>query len=488
MREKKILAMSYFYIFLPTAIFFLGWVKTWIAVPVCLLLVWSLKKALDADVELCLPVWDRRNIIRGILILWIIAVWVFFSGIGNFAWQNRDHAARNALYEMLVTNEWPVIKSVVCKEGIQLRGLIYYIGYWLPAAVIGKVFGMAAGYLFQYIWAVLGISICVVFMNSFFKKWSVWPVILFVLFSGLDAMGYILGGNLNMVFSFAHIEWWNDFQFSGFTTQLYWVFNQAIYAWVLLALIMIQKNNRCILCIWSLGLIVCTFPAAGMTPFVGYVILKNGKADSAGLSDRKAGILNGLLSFENILGGVVGMIGSLYLIGNRSVQNSTMPVTSTSYPQETEDGIYFLFSYILFILIEIGAYYIYIYRHYKKNWLFYISLFTLLICPLIKVGSGGDFCMRASIPSLLILFYMVVKSLQKDMKEKNIWCYVIIIALAIGSTTVVHEVGRSVTNTARRYQRDHEVINPITSEEKMLQSNNFSGETEDNIFFTYFSK
>lgn len=488
MREKRILAISYLYVFLPTVIFFLGWVKTWIAVPVCLLLVWSLKKAVDTDIELCLPVWNRRNIIRGIIILLIIAVWVFFSGIGNFVWQNQDHTARNALYEMLVANEWPVVKSVVYEDGIQQRGLIYYIGYWLPAAVTGKIFGVSAGYFFQYIWAVLGISIGAVLLNSSLKQWSVSPVILFVFFSGLDAVGCVLGDNLKLIFSFAHLEWWNRFQFSGFTTQLYWVFNQAIYAWVLFALIMKQKNNRRILCLWSLGLITCTFPTAGMTPFVLYMIVKNRKADGAELSEGKAAVIYGLMSFENVLGGIVGMICSLYLTGNLSVQNSALPVRSTAPIRETEDGMYFLFNYILFILIEIGVYYIYIYRRYKKNRLFYISLFSLLICPLVKVGNGGDFCMRASIPSLLILFCMVAKSFQEDMKEKNIARYVIVAALVVGSITAVHEVGRSVTNTVQQYRRDHEVVNPITSEEKILQSNNFSGEIQNNLFFTCFSK
>lgn len=488
MREKRILVISYLYLLFPTLLFFLGWVKPWIAVPICLSLVWSLKKAWDTDAGLWLPVWDRRNIMRGIIILLIIAVWVFFSGIGNFVWQNRDHMARNALYEMLVTNEWPVIKSVAGEDGIQVRALIYYIGYWLPSAVAGKLFGMTAGYVFQYIWAVLGVFLCAVFMNSFFGKWSVWPVILFVLFSGLDALGYILGGNLEPVLSFSHLEWWNDFQFSSFTTQLYWVFNQAVYAWVLFALIMIQKNNRCILCVWSLGLIVCTFPAAGMTPYIVYVMLKNGKADDAGLPDRKAGILNGLLSFENILGGVVGMICALYLTGNLSVQNSAVPVAATPHMNNTENTVYHLIRYILFIFVEIGAYYIYIYRHYKKNQLFYISLFSFLICPLIKVGSGGDFCMRASIPSLLLLFYMVVKSFQKDMRERKIRCFVMIMLLAVGSINVVHEIGRSVINTAQQYRQYHEVRNQITSEERMLQGSNFSGEIEGNLFFSYLSK
>lgn len=138
MNKKWILGIGYFYVLLPTILFFLGWVKTWIAVPACLLLIWFWKKAIEEDTDLYLPVWDRKNIMRGIIIIMMIAVWVYFSGIGNLVWQNSDHKARNALYEMLVANQWPVIKSVVCKEGVQIRGLIYYIGYWLPAAVIGK--------------------------------------------------------------------------------------------------------------------------------------------------------------------------------------------------------------------------------------------------------------------------------------------------------------------------------------------------------------
>lgn len=58
-------------------------------------------------------------------------------------------------------------KCVSYEEGYQMRGLIYYIGYWLPAAVVGKVFGLTAGYYFQYVWAIIGIFIGVVVVNSF---------------------------------------------------------------------------------------------------------------------------------------------------------------------------------------------------------------------------------------------------------------------------------------------------------------------------------
>ncbi len=488
LKKKWIMGTSYLYVLLPTVLFLLGWVKIWIAAPACLFLLWCFIKALEEETDLYLPVWNRENIMRGVIMLLVILVWVYFSGIGNFAWQNRDHAARNALYEILAANEWPVVKDVVCEEGTQTRGLIYYIGYWLPAAAAGKLFGVAAGYFFQYIWAVLGIFLCAVFINSFLRKWAVWHVVLFILFSGLDAGGYILAGNFSWVLSFGHLERWNDYQFSSFTTQLYWVFNQAVYAWILFAQIMMQKNNRRILCIWILGMITCTFPFVGMLPFVVYVICRNGKSASTDLSGKRAGLLNGLLSFENLFGGVIGVICLLYLTGNLSAQKRTVPVAELSHIQNTEGFVFYLGMYVLFILLEIGVYYIYLHRHYKRNWLFYISLVSLLVCPLIKVGSGGDFCMRASIPSLLVLYYMVAESLQKDLEQRNIRCLILILILAVGSITAVHEMGRSAGNTIWRYQQHHEVVNQVFSEERILRGDNFSGKTDGNPFFMYLAK
>lgn len=488
MIKKWIMGISYLYVLLPTVLFFLGWVKIWIAVPVCLYFLWFFIKEPGEETGLYLPVWDRKNSMRGVIIFLFVLVWVYFSGIGNFAWQNRDHAARNALYEILVANDWPVVKNVIGKGAIQTRGLIYYIGYWLPAAVVGKLFGVAAGYLFQYIWAVLGILLCVVFINSFLKKWAVWHVVLFALFSGLDAGGYILAGNFEWVLSFGHMEWWNDYQFSSFTTQLYWVFNQAIYAWVLFALIMMQKNNRRILCICILGMITCTFPFVGMLPFVIYVICRNRRSAGTDLTGKKMDVLNGLLSFENIFGGGVGVICLLYLAGNLSAQKRAIPAAEAAQIQNTEGLAYYFGMYVLFILLEIGVYYIYLYRYYKRNWLFYISLFSLLICPFIKVGSGGDFCMRASIPSLLVLYYMVVESLRKDWEQRSIRCFIIILILAVGSITAVHEIGRSAVNTLRLCQQSREITNPVASEEKILKGNNFSGNVEDNFFFRYLAR
>lgn len=496
MGKKWIIAISYLYVLLPIGIFFIGWVKWWISVPACLLMCYFFREAILADFDLYLPEWNRGNITRGIIILLLISVWVYFSGIGNLVWQNADHPTRNAFYEILVSNEWPVIKNVTYKDGNQIRGLIYYIGYWLPAAIIGKLFGLTAGYVFQYIWAICGIFIGIVIVNSFLKKWSIWPVILFITFSGLDTVGYALNAEWNFIMSFGCMEWWAGypiFQFSSFTTQLYWVYNQAIHAWVLLALIMLQKNNRQIICIWSLGLLSCTFPFVGMTPFVAYVIFRNARAGSVGIPGGRMKAVKELFSIENILGGgVIGIISAIYLAGNVSVQESAVPVISAvnMEPQaEVGEAAYDLTKWALFILLEVGVYYFYIYRYYKKSALLYISLIFLLACPFIKIGTGGDFCMRASIPSLLILYYMVIQCIRKDLEGKRWICFCgILITLGIGAITAIHEMGRSISNTKIQYREQGRIINPVNTEEMMLQGGNFSGQIDGNPFFEYFAK
>jgi len=64
---------------------------------------------------------------------------------------------------------------------------------------------------------------------------------------------------------------------------------------------------------------------------------------------------------------------------------------------------------VLFYLLEFGVYMILIYRKYKRDLLYYVIGISLIIIPIFRIGSGRDFCMRASIPTLFILMIMVLK-------------------------------------------------------------------------------
>lgn len=88
-----------------------------------------------------------------------------------------------------MTEKWPVTATFTSDTGTDGRGMVYYIGFWLPAAAIGKFFGIAAGYVAQYVWAVFGICVFYALICLWRKKVMVWPLFVIVFFSGLDVVG-----------------------------------------------------------------------------------------------------------------------------------------------------------------------------------------------------------------------------------------------------------------------------------------------------------
>ena len=161
------------------------------------------------------------------------------------------------------------------------------------------------------------------------------------------------------------------------TTQLFWVFNQSIYAWILTALIMHQANNRYIMLILSCGLLECTLPFVGMLPFVFYKIWKNAFDSSISIKAQWKSWVFDLFTIENVLaGGCIGIISYLYLMGNTAAQ------TIISMPEKITKG--YIFLYIIFFIIEVGFYFLSIYRYQKNETLYWITVLVLVVCPLIK--------------------------------------------------------------------------------------------------------
>ena len=487
MNSKNINIISALYIVLPVLIFFAGWLKLWIAIPALIICIISLYFFIRQERRKKESV--TFSFLNLIPVFIILVVWVYFSGAGGYVAQTSDYAYRNGIFNLLVEKDWPVI--------VGTRGLIYYIGFWLPAALVGKIMGMAAGITFQAIWAGIGIFLVFCLIFEHLGKVSVKAVLMFIFFSGLDILGaYIVGWQLPSLDSL-HIEWWSGFQYSSFTTQLFWVFNQAIYGWIITLMVMKQKSNRFVIFIWSCGLLSCTFQFAGLLPFVIYRICKNmreGSEDEAGQraiiendQREKKGVVSfckktEFFSFANILGGgCIGIITFLYLISNISASNTGTAENSVAINN-------YVVMYLLFIMLEVGVYWFTIYAYQYKNVLFWLCGAVLLICPLIRVGSSIDFCMRASIPALLILMIMVMDSLREAKKEKN---WVIVIALSaillIGAVDPAIEFGRTAVQTAEMYETNHAITNLIVQDSTVMSEPNFSGEVSGSFFFKYLS-
>lgn len=476
MTNRLFKTLSFSYILLPIIIFFLGWLKLWLAIPLCITLLIIFLRIINNEPseQLLTRQFSFQDLIP---VIAIILLWVYFSGIGGLVFQNKDHWWRNEIFNLLVMEHWPVVSGD--------RSLIYYIGFWLPSAVIGKIFGLNAGYLFQILWTALGIFLVWCLMCDHLRRISLKPLLGLILFSGLDIVGCLL---LQVDFAslehFMHIEWWSGFQFSSFTTQLFWVFNQAIYAWVLTLLIMHQKSNRYIILIWSCGLLTCTLPFVGMIPFFLYKIYVNAcNAQERTTRQRIGSICRGsqLFTLENIIGGgCIGIICFLYEIGNISANNSGNPIHYTKG---------YLFLYILFLIIEVGLYAFVIYPYQKQNTLYWLCLIVLAVCPLIHIGSGQDFCMRASIPALLVFMLLIFDSWEKAKAERNRLIYVgCLVLFLLGAVTPLCEIWRTTKNTVDMYHSGETIMAVPVSKEEIMDYPNFSGNVKESFFFKYLGR
>lgn len=178
-------AIAYLYVLLPIMIFLLGWTRWFIAIPGVIVLAICWFQMSKDDLMFDLPKLDKHQMEILAFVLMIIVLWVYLSGIGKFVFQNTDHDCRNPIFDILVNYKWPATRQVLSETGMTTKGLIYYIGFWMPAAVVGKLFGLTAGYCFQALWAVIGIFLVYMLISSILKEIKIWPLLVMIFFSGM---------------------------------------------------------------------------------------------------------------------------------------------------------------------------------------------------------------------------------------------------------------------------------------------------------------
>ena len=469
--------LVYLYLVVPFLIFSMTWLKWYYALLMTIAILLGCFFLYRHAPALPVFKWKKEVFFLAVVIL---GMWVYLAGIGGYVAQNIDHDYRNGIFRILVESKWPVEKLIERAGQSNERGLAYYIGFWLPAGAVGKIFGLEFGYFVQLVWAFCGVIMVYYLICCVLKRAELWPLLLFIAFGGLDLIAYYVTGNPTYnLEDWVHLEQWTPLQFSSFTTQLFWVYNQAIPAWIVLLLLYLQEDNKSMICIWAFTMMLSTIPFVGMMPFMAYFAIHNIRDRKIkGVRKNILALIKSVLSYENLmLGFLTGVLSFLFLFGNTSIAETT--TKKTSYEPKL-----FLMQYLMTILFEVAIYFGVIYKYQKKNSLFYISLAWFLVCPLIKVGSGEDFCMRASIPAQVILFLLVAQSLMIAYQEKDRRFLVILgVLIVISSFTAIHEVNRSISNTMKG-----DVTRQYIDEETIMTGGNFSGNISNSIFYRYFAE
>jgi len=226
----------------------------------------------------------------------ILAIWLFFSGTGGFGYQTLDYRASNALLKDLIVQDWPLTAQIREVE----TSIVYYVGYCLPAALVGKTSGWTAANVFIFLWTSVGIAlscvwfwkICAVDLKK--RKRRVLALsLLFCLSGGLDFVGYhVFRGNAFDLT--AHIEWWvYYFQYSSNTTLIYWVPQQTIAAWLLTGIVVSSicepTNLKCLGVSIASAIIWSPFGVVGIVPYlliIPIVYLRQGNRRHLSIQNR----------------------------------------------------------------------------------------------------------------------------------------------------------------------------------------------------------
>lgn len=455
-----LIPLSLLYLCIPYLIFFTGWLRWYFALPGIILIIipvflyfreahQTLKSKHHHQQLLRI---NLKHIIISILLALTLLV---ISGVGGYGYQNSDWRKHNAIFKDLITRPWPVVYKV---NDIK-SPLVYYIAYYLPAALVGKLGGWFWANQFLFVWTFIGLILAMLWFLILILRAHYFIPFLFAFFSGLDALGLWLINWLNNKPFFSgnwrHIEWWAMiWQYSSHLSLLFWVPNQAVAAWIISAVIiqsiLYHPSKRYILFYLSLTLLWSPFITIGVSLYLFGDFL----TESGTLLKR----ISKYISVPNICGFVLMVILSLFY----SARFYTRPLPARG--NLATGFIFFMQGYskywprvfgflLLFCFLEFGVYGVMIglsetISDLKTKSVFFTTMIYLSLLPFYRYGYNNDLVMRASIPALFILSILLVRTLD-NCSIKNYKTIILIIFFLIGSITPLVECRRHINRIYR---------------------------------------
>lgn len=433
------------YLTLPTLIFWGGWMRPATAA----ILVGATLLGLITCFRLAHCKWQSPCPRRLLAVVAVALAWTCLGGAGHFFYANTyDWSIRDAVLRDLVVNAWPIKYGEVDGLPVLLRAPV---AYYLPAAVLGKLFGLVNADLFLWGWTVAGVVLLLLLLplpKRSFPRFLLGLAVV-VMFSGMDAVGLWANGHPLPMWG-SHLEWWiRQYQYSSHSTLLFWVPNHALPGWLAAALFLRHWKQPAFLAMAPLSLAVLPlwspFALIGIAPFMalaaGYAV-KTG----AWRSLRAVDVLPAAL--------ILGVVVSYLTMDIGGIPSFDPHATAKGRPGEDAR---WLFSYIMFVSFEFGI------LAFVLLWVWpsaplWVATGVLLVLPMYSFGPGNDLVMRASVPALLVLCASCLTLIDRDAWREHMGdAMALAIILPLGAITPLNEMVRALDNPRWEAILDHGV-------------------------------
>ena len=403
------------YLVLPVIIFFLGYLKIYWGLLFTAVIGVSFYLAIrDVDKDPEGKIKELKNVkfpVTFLVAAFIFAVFVTISnGVGEYMWGPYDHAFRRAILNDLIEYKWPIVYDPANQSNpvvISLlnlngkQGFVYYFTYWLPSALVGKVFGFTAGNIALVIWNSFGIFITLIGMAIYLKRASYATLFTYLCFTGLHVIPYIVSTYIYPYEGWTWIDGWvPHISFVSNFNNLENVYNQVIPCYLIVVMIILAVNNRSLGFIASLIFAYSPWTTFGMIiPAAVRIFCPDLKA-----SDKKQNLKN-IFSVNNFMTPVILLFAFGFFYSAKSDSMHDQGFTWDYYGSIWK----FIPVYLLFLVIEVLPVAVFAVRRHRRDPMFWAAVGVLLICPFYKITEMNDFVMRATMPALFILCLYVAQ-------------------------------------------------------------------------------
>lgn len=434
------------YLALPNLIFLFGWFRWPVALVLCGALLHLLFRALTTRPMAWPPDYSPA---AALIILAVGAAWAAFGGGSHFMYANPDWQVRDSVLGDLVFAEWPV--HYLSPGGVELV-LRSAMGYFLPPALFGRLFGIEHLDLAIYAWTSAGVLIFL-FLLPLPRRvgWPlVWGLLITLFFSGMDFVGQVIATESLPAFPM-RLEWWVPLSYHSLTNQLLWAPNHCLPLWVGSLLILRHFNSQDFLrmstALLPITLIWTPFAALGLLPFALLGAVKSFQKWSWRSLPLDA-VVSGL-------GLSAPLIVFLTLDANRidARITGTPPTGFVYYTMQAAS----LHSYMLFVTCEFLFLALVLAPHLRRGRnLFALAILILLGLPMIRFGVHNDGLLRLSAPALIVLLVACLQTLLEpgrtlSRSSLGVAC----LFLAVGAHTAFNEFWRAAAYPRWRADYGH---------------------------------
>lgn len=492
---------SYVYLLVPYIIFIVGFLKLFISIPLLFLTVcvgYSMCRFKNKESVCALSLSSH-------IILFLVSLFVCWHiGVGSFWSQSYDFYVKNALLQDLVNKSWPLYYDLTGQPlyvqeiiGNDVVGFTYYFFFFLPAAVVGKLYGLFAARLAFLLWSTLGLyltlCLCMRFICSKTKreptKYLV-SISIALMFSvgGFDIIGWLcchIGSVNRMVSQIGNstlFECWNNFHcglsmYPSLASSLVWAFNQCIPIWLITILVLNSWTiNYGLFSLISLSFLYSPWGcivACSMLLIVLVIRVHKESFKSLHLYFNMVHIAYPL--------SILIIVGSMYLAQNN-------PEGGMEFLPMTYRLAEYLKTYIVFIVVEI-LFFIFILRRYDNPWL-WASFIILLILPFFKMTKANDLLMRGSLMAFFVVACFWTIFVLQNFKKKKLLIIFALLLMVPAQLQIFFGNDKETIRLGKVFVREMDGFSKIEDDKtaEMCNDQFFVHDYSHTFFFRYLAK